>query len=76
MICTLRDELAQRCLEITELESVLSSSTQQRSNTVETSTGRAKSHQLTRRRSDGDIKNSPNPCQAQRKLELSIANYC
>lgn len=62
MICTLRDELAQRCLEITELESVLSSSTQQRSNTVETSTGRAKSHQLTRRRSDGDIKKSCSPC--------------
>ena len=29
MICTLRDELAQRCLEIIELESALSSSNQQ-----------------------------------------------
>ncbi|XP_027059467.1 cingulin-like protein 1 isoform X3 [Pocillopora damicornis] len=62
MICTLRDELAQRCLEIIELESALSSSTQQRSNSVETSAGLAKSHQLTRRRSDGDIKKSCGPC--------------
>ncbi|PFX34405.1 hypothetical protein AWC38_SpisGene670 [Stylophora pistillata] len=48
--------------DLAAITSSRSESTRTRSNTVETSTGRAKSHQLTRRRSDGDIKKSCSPC--------------